>query len=108
MRRRLIQVSNTLARLAYDTSQPLPQLLDRAEQEVFSLTQERVQRSLVPASEVLVNIFSELEERFQSGAQIPGIPTKFIDLDNLTQGLQRSGFGHPSRPSLDGKDQPGS
>ncbi len=100
MRRRLIQVSNTLARLAYDTSQPFSQILDQAEQEVFGLTQERVQRSLIPASEVLVNIFSDLEEKFQSGAQIPGIPTKFIDLDNLTQGLQRSDLvilaGRPS------------
>ncbi len=100
MRRQLLQVSNTLARLAYDTSQPLPQVMDQAEQQVFGLTQERVQRSLIPASEVLVNIFSDLEERFQSGAQIPGIPTKFIDLDNLTQGLQRSDLlilaGRPS------------
>ncbi|WP_443081684.1 replicative DNA helicase [Synechococcus sp. Nb3U1] len=100
MRRQLIQVSNTLARLAYDTSQPLPQVMDQAEQQVFGLTQERVQRSLIPASEVLVNIFSDLEEKFQSGAQIPGIPTKFIDLDNLTQGLQRSDLlilaGRPS------------
>lgn len=100
MRRQLIQVSNTLARLAYDTSQPLSQVMDQAEQQVFGLTQERVQRSLIPASEVLVNIFSDLEEKFQSGAQIPGIPTKFIDLDNLTQGLQRSDLvilaGRPS------------
>jgi replicative DNA helicase len=100
MRRQLIQVSNTLARLAYDTSQPLSQVMDQAEQQVFSLTQERVQRSLIPASEVLVNIFSDLEEKFQSGAQLPGIPTKFIDLDNLTQGLQRSDLlilaGRPS------------
>jgi len=100
MRRQLIQVSNTLARLAYDTSQPLSQVMDQAEQEVFRLTQERVQRSLIPASEVLVNIFSDLEEKFQSGAQLPGIPTKFIDLDNLTQGLQRSDLlilaGRPS------------
>ncbi len=100
MRRQLLQVSNTLARLAYDTSQPLPQVMDQAEQQVFGLTQERVQRSLIPASEVLVNIFSDLEEKFQSGAQIPGIPTKFIDLDNLTQGLQRSDLlilaGRPS------------
>jgi replicative DNA helicase len=100
MRRQLIQVSNTLARLAYDTSQPLSQVMDQAEQQVFGLTQERVQRSLIPASEVLVNIFSDLEEKFQSGAQLPGIPTKFIDLDNLTQGLQRSDLlilaGRPS------------
>ncbi|MEN9201716.1 MAG: replicative DNA helicase [Thermostichus sp. DG_1_6_bins_120] len=100
MRRRLIQVSNNLARLAYDTSQPLPQIMDQAEQQVFGLTQERVQRSLIPASDILVNIFSDLEEKFQSGAQIPGIPTKFIDLDNLTQGLQRSDLlilaGRPS------------
>lgn len=99
-RRLLIQASNTIATLAYDTSQPLPQVMDQAEQSVFSVTQERVQRSLLPASEILLNIFSDLEERFQGGSELPGIPTKFIDLDAITQGLHPSDLiivaGRPS------------
>ncbi len=90
IRRRLLQSTNSIARLAYDASQPLPQVMDQAEQEIFNITQERIQRSLMPASEILINIFSDLEEKFQQGSDLPGIPTKFIDLDNLTQGLQRS------------------
>ncbi len=90
IRRQLIQASTSIARYAYDTSQLLAQVMDRAEQEVFNITQERVQRSLVPASEILLNIFSDLENKFENGSELPGIPTKFIDLDNQTQGLQRS------------------
>ncbi len=90
IRRQLIQASQTIARLAYDTSQPLAQVMDQSEQSIFGVTQERVQRSLVPASEILLTIFSDLEDKFQTGSELPGIPTKFIDLDNITQGLQRS------------------
>lgn len=99
-RRQLIRASNQTAELAYDASLEIPQVMDRIEQNIFEITQERVQRSLVPASDVLLNIFSELEDKFQSGNSLPGIPTGFYDLDNMTQGLQRSDLvvvaGRPS------------
>lgn len=99
-RRKLIQASNAIARYAYDTSLPIPQIMDQIEQEIFGITQERIQRALMPASEILLNIFSDLEEKFQGDSDLPGIPTKFIDLDTLTQGLQPSDLiiiaGRPS------------
>ncbi|MDX2272748.1 MAG: replicative DNA helicase [Cyanobacteriota bacterium] len=100
IRRRMIQVSHNIAKLAYDASLPLAQAMDQVEQEVFAITQDRVQRALVPISDILVSTFSDLEDKFQSGSQIPGIPTRFIDLDQMTQGLQRSDLvivaGRPS------------
>ncbi|MEO1133650.1 MAG: DnaB-like helicase N-terminal domain-containing protein, partial [Cyanobacteria bacterium J06639_1] len=99
-RRQLIRASNQTAELAYDASLEIPQVMDRIEQNIFEITQERVQRSLVPASDVLLNIFSELEDKFQSGNALPGIPTGFYDLDSMTQGFQRSDLivvaGRPS------------
>ncbi len=89
-RRQLIQASHQLAKLAYDTSLPLEQVMDQAEQEIFNITQERVQRALVPAEDILLELFSQLEARYQEGSRLPGVPTRFIDLDNITQGLQRS------------------
>jgi replicative DNA helicase len=99
-RRQLLKASTAIAQLAYDSGLPLAQVMDAAEQKIFEITQERVQRSLIPASEILLNIFSDLENKFQGGSDLPGIPTRFFDLDTLTQGLQRSDLiiiaGRPS------------
>ncbi|AGY59669.1 replicative DNA helicase [Gloeobacter kilaueensis] len=88
--RMLIRAGQEITALGYDSASEIAKLLDRAEQILFAVTQERVQRSLVPASEVLMNIFEQLESRYQDGSNVFGIPTHFYDLDNYTQGLQPS------------------
>lgn len=89
-RRMLIQAGQEVSALGYDTTTEIPKLLDTAEEKMFAVTQERIQRSLVQASEVLMNIFEQLEMRYQQGSNIFGTPTDFYDLDNYTQGLQPS------------------
>ena len=100
VRRQLIRASNQAASLAYDTSMDVPVVVDRIEQEIFEVTQDRVQKSLVPASDILLNIFAQLEEKADQEGALPGIPTGFYDLDKMTQGLQRSDLvivaGRPS------------
>ncbi|WP_017325249.1 replicative DNA helicase [Synechococcus sp. PCC 7336] len=100
IRRQLLRASNAAASLAYDTSMEVPQVMDRIEQEMFEVTQDRVQRALVPASDILLNIFAQLEEKAERDDSLPGLPTGFYDLDSKTQGLQRSDLiivaGRPS------------
>jgi replicative DNA helicase len=54
---------------------------------------------LLPASEVLLETFLDLEQRSKEG-QLAGIPSGFFDLDMLTQGFQKSDLiivaGRPS------------
>lgn len=99
-RRQLIRASNASTALAYDSSLDIPQVIDRIEQQIFEVTQDRVQKSLVPASDILLNIFAQLEEKADRADALPGIPTGFYDLDTKTQGLQRSDLvivaGRPS------------
>ena len=100
VRRQLIRASSAAASLAYDTSMDIPLVVDRIEQEIFEVTQDRIQKSLVPASDILLNIFAQLEEKAEQEGALPGIPTGFYDLDTKTQGLQRSDLvivaGRPS------------
>ncbi|MGK7910918.1 MAG: replicative DNA helicase [Synechococcus sp.] len=100
VRRQLIRASNRASGIAYDASIEIPQVLDRIEQEMFEVTQDRVKKALVPASDILLNIFAELEEKSLQKDALPGIPTGFYDLDSKTQGLQRSDLvivaGRPS------------
>ncbi len=99
LRRKLIQVGNEIGQLGYETETELPNILDQAEQKVFSLTQERPKSGLVHIAETLINTFQDIEKRHE-GVALPGIPCGFYDLDAMTNGFQRSDLvivaGRPS------------
>ncbi|MEH1766254.1 replicative DNA helicase [Nostoc sp.] len=99
LRRQLIKAGNEIVHLGYETETELPQVLDQAEQKVFSVTQERPQSGLVHISDTLINNFQDIEDRNQ-GIALPGIPCGFYDLDAMTSGFQRSDLiiiaGRPS------------
>ncbi|WP_333047917.1 replicative DNA helicase [Microcoleus sp. S13C4] len=88
-RRKLIEAGNNIVQLGYETATPLETVLDRAEQEIFSITQERPQQDLVSIGETLNQTFQDLENR-NEGLTLPGIPCGFYDLDAMTGGFQRS------------------
>ena len=88
-RRKLIEAGNNIVQLGYETATPLETVLDRAEQEIFSITQERPQQDLVSIGETLNQTFQDLENR-NEGLTLPGIPSGFYDLDAMTGGFQRS------------------
>lgn len=98
-RRRLIQVAGEIAQLGYDTATPIESVLDQAEQKLFGITQDRPQSGLTATSDILIDTFSEIEQR-SLGVVLPGIPCSFYDLDAMTQGFQRSDLiiaaGRPS------------
>jgi len=89
IRRRLIYAGNEIVQLGYETATALPIVLDKAEQTIFSITQDRPQQDLIPISETVNVISQELENR-NEGLILPGIPCGFYDLDAMTGGFQRS------------------
>ncbi len=99
MRRQLIHSGHEIAELGYDTATEIALLLDKAEQKIFGLTQERPQVGLVPISETLIDTFQNIEIQ-QQGLALPGLACGFYDLDALTGGFQRSDLiilaGRPS------------
>jgi replicative DNA helicase len=99
LRRLLINSGHEIVELGFDTTQELDDVLDLAEQKIFSLTQTRNLQGLTPISDTLINTFTEIEKLHQKIAT-PGIDTGFYDLDNYTSGFQRSDLiiiaGRPS------------
>ncbi|MEM7553231.1 MAG: replicative DNA helicase [Cyanobacteria bacterium P01_A01_bin.84] len=88
-RRQLIKAGNEIVQLGYETQTELPIVLDKAEQKVFAISQERSQSGLVHISDTLVNTFQEIEERHEN-VSLPGVASGFYDLDAMTSGFQRS------------------
>lgn len=99
LRRNLILSAQNVSKLAQDNSLSLENIFDQAEQLLFDVTQKKPNLGLLPASEVLLETFLDLEQRSKEG-QLAGIPSGFFDLDMLTQGFQKSDLiivaGRPS------------
>jgi len=99
--RRLIAVSSEIAELAYGESDDVTRILDTAESKMFEVAERRVTDSTREISPILTEVMDTLEERFERGNAITGVPTGFPDLDELLNGLQPSTLNIiGARPSM--------
>ena len=99
IRRQLIYGARKIQELSYQSFDSIETLFDEAEQILFSVTQEKPVNNLFLASEVLLETFIDLEKR-SLNSQYSGIKSGFFDLDEFTQGFQKSDLiiiaGRPS------------
>lgn len=90
MRRRLIKASADISELGYDEETNIQELLERAETELFSVSDQSLKQDLVSLESILTESFDRMEELHRNKGQLRGIRTGWRDLDNMTAGLQRS------------------
>ena len=101
MLRRLIGVAGEIAELGYDEPDDVTKALDVAESKVFELADRRVVDSTKPIGDLLNLAISDLEQAYERGTALTGIPTGFTDLDELLNGLQPSTLNVVgARPSM--------
>ncbi len=87
--RGLIRAGSEIARLGMDRDgDEATELVDRAEQIIFELSQSRVAGDFSHIEELLKESFERITALYESGADITGIPSGFRDLDHLTSGFQ--------------------
>lgn len=90
IRRSLISRSTKLVELAYDESIPVEEVLESAEQDIFSLSQQNVKKDFQPLKDLLTASFERLDELQKSSGKLRGVATGFKDLDAKTAGFQES------------------
>ncbi|MBS4534417.1 replicative DNA helicase [Clostridium sp. D2Q-14] len=88
--RRLIKASNEIISEGYKDDKEIESIIDLAEKRIFEITQRKSHEGFTPMKTVLMETLSRIEEMAQSGGELTGISTGFIDLDNKTSGLQKS------------------
>jgi replicative DNA helicase len=88
--RRLISVAGDIAEMGYDQSDDVTDTLDRAESLVFEVAERRVADSMVGISDALQETLDQLEQLYGSSGEVTGVPTGYLDLDDLLLGLQPS------------------
>lgn len=90
VRRRLIKASADISELGFDEDTTTQELLERAEAELFSVSDQSLKQDLVSIEAILTDSFDRMEELHRNKGQLRGVPTGYRDLDNMTAGLQRS------------------
>ena len=90
IQRELIRVSTNIIRDAYEDSTDVFDLLDDAEQGLFSIAQQNMSRGYQSMGSLSTQLLKQLEELKEREDGLTGIPSGFTDLDRLTSGWQRS------------------
>ncbi len=90
VRRRLIKASADITELGYDESTTTQELLEKAEAELFSVSDQSLKQDLISIENILADSFDRIEELHKNKGSLRGIRTGYRDLDNITAGLQRS------------------
>lgn len=90
IRRRLIKASAEINELGFDEETNTQELLEKAEAELFSVSDQSLKQDLVSIESILTESFDRIEELHRNKGQLRGIRTGYHDLDNMTAGLQRS------------------
>lgn len=90
VRRRLIKASGEISELGYDEQTSTQELLQQAEAELFSVSDQSLKQDLVSLESILTDSFDRIEELHRNKGSLRGVRTGYRDLDNMTAGLQRS------------------
>lgn len=90
VRRRLIKASGEIAEFGYDDDTTVQELLEKAEAELFSVSDQSLKQDLVSIESILTESFDRMEELHRNKGALRGVRTGYRDLDNMTAGLQRS------------------
>lgn len=88
--RRLIDGATQIAKLAYEDSEDVTEIVDQAESIIFGISSTDRKRDLRPIRQAIDAYYDRIEYLSQHQGEIIGIPTGLKDLDRLLGGLQRS------------------
>lgn len=89
-RRRLINVCTDIAKEARTGSRETAKLLDDAERRIYEIAVRAADDKIEPIAPIYGRVYRRIGELMKLSGDTTGLPTGFIDLDNLTSGLHRS------------------
>jgi replicative DNA helicase len=88
--RNLIGAAGRIAGIGYEDPAEIQEAIDRAEAELFAVSQKRIDAGFSPLKALLHDAYDRLDYLHAHRGEISGVRTGFTDLDALTTGLQPS------------------
>jgi len=88
--RNLIGAAGKIAGIGYEDPAEIQEAIDRAESELFQVSNRRITAGFSQLKELLHNAYDRLDYLHAHRGELSGISSGFMDLDQLTTGFQRS------------------
>ncbi len=88
--RDLISYGQEISVSAYDEERDVDLLVDEAEKKIFSVAQGSSKKNFFVLKDTLEDAFTRIESLSSQDGLARGVPTGFVDLDNILSGLQKS------------------
>ena len=90
MLRRLIRACEEIENTCYLNREPVEEILDSSEKNLFHLFQQRDSGDMVPIRQVVMDTLENIEKASKTKGNVTGLATGFTDLDYKTSGFQNS------------------
>ena len=88
--RSLIQSANRVLASAYQTEDDAGTIIDEAEREIFAIAEGAIHQGFVSMRDLANASFAVVEQAHSRKQLVTGVPTGFIELDEMLAGLQPS------------------
>ncbi|MGI6004179.1 MAG: replicative DNA helicase [Christensenellales bacterium] len=88
--RRLIAAGEHIVHESYSPANDVEEVLETAEQSIFNISQRKMLRAFASLKEELIPAHEQIEKAFINKNRITGIPTGFVQLDDMTSGFHGS------------------
>lgn len=90
--RQLVRSATEIAELGYEGSEDVSDIIDSAEKKILDISNRKKDTDFVPINNIVMDSFKDLEALMNNKNGLTGLPTGFVDFDNLTSGLHGSDF----------------
>ena len=98
--RSLITAATEIVTQSYEEQSDVNELLDLAQKSIFAISENKLRPSYYPVGSILKETIRNIEQLYERKEHITGVPTGYLDLDNMTAGLQKGDLviiaGRPS------------
>jgi replicative DNA helicase len=88
--RSVIHAANRILADAYHAEEDADLILDGAEKAIFEIAEDKIREGFTPLRDLVQSSFATIEKLQQHKGLVTGVPTGFVDLDEMTSGLQPS------------------
>ena len=90
IQRELINISSEIIKEAFEDTTDVFNLLDKAEQNLFSVSETNLRRNFEDMPSLVKQAIDEIEKAAQSEEKLSGVGSGFYELDRVTNGWQKN------------------
>lgn len=90
IQRELIRISSEIIKDAFEESTDVFDLLDKAEQSLFAISENNLRRNFDSMQQLVAEAIQNVENARHADGGLSGVPSGFTELDRVTSGWQRS------------------